>query len=267
KVQKRHPADYSINASLAWSLRSLNPQQWDEAITFRRIAVAVRPQSSIANWYLGYSLQTVGKLDEAMAYYQTVIALDPSHAPAHFSLANILRVRGKPDEALVHFRKAVDLLPTDPNPLNSVAWELATCADPRLRDPAKAVDLAKKVVDLSIRQGDDRDKPGRGRLGNYWNTLGVAHYQAGNLEEAIAALQKSLEIAKEFANGDDSRYVCEDWLFLAMANWKLERKDEARKWYDQAAKWAVKKAPKDEEHKELRRFLAEAATLMGIEEK
>ncbi|HKB06142.1 MAG TPA: protein kinase, partial [Gemmataceae bacterium] len=227
KVQRRYPADYSINVSLGWSLRSLNPQQWDEAIAFRRIAVAVRPQSSTANWYLGYSLQTVGKLDEAMPYYQTVIALDPDHAPAHFSLANILRVRGKPEEALVHFRTAVDLLPTDPNPLNGLAWELLTSADPRLRDPAKAVDMAKKVVELSIKQGDDRNKDGRDRLGNYWNTLGVAHYRAGNLEEAIAALQKSLAIAKAITKGDDSRYVCEDWLFLAMANWKLERKDEA----------------------------------------
>jgi eukaryotic-like serine/threonine-protein kinase len=260
RVQRRHPADYSINASLAWSLRSLKPQLWDEAIAFRRIAVAVRPQSATANWYLGYSLHTVGKLDEAMAYYETVITLDSGHAPAHFSLANILRLRGKPEEAFVHFRKAVDLLPTDPNPLNGLAWELATCIEPRLRDPAQAVDLGKKVVELSVNQRDDRDRDGRNRLGNYWNTLGVAHYQAGNLDEAIAALQTSLKIA----NGGDDRYVCEDWLFLAMANWKLDRKDEARKWYDRAVSWIDKKKPKEEE---IRRFRAEAAALLGIEVK
>ncbi|HKB06144.1 MAG TPA: protein kinase [Gemmataceae bacterium] len=263
KVQRQYPADYSINASLGWSLRSLNPPKWDEAIIFRSIAVAVRPQSAIANWHLGYSLHLVGKLDEAMPYYQTTIDLDSSHAPAHFSLANILRVRGNPEQALVHFRIAVELLPTDPNPLNGLAWELATCVEPKLRDPGKAVDMAKKVVDLSVKQKDDRDRPGRDRLGNYWNTLGVAHYQAGNLEEALAALQKSLEISK-IAKGDDSRYVCEDWLFLAMANWKLERKDEARKWYDRAADWMVKKKPKEEE---IRRFRAEAAALLGIEMK
>ena len=238
----------------------MDPPQWDEAIAFRRIAVAVRPQSPTANFYLGFSLHTVGKLDEAMIYYRTAIALDPEHAPAQFSLANVLRARGKPEEALVHFRKASDLLPTDPNPLNGLAWELATCAEPRLRDPARAVDLGKKVVELSITQGDDRDQPGRDRLGNYWNTLGVAHYRAGNLEAALAALQKSLELA----NGGNSRYVCADWFFLAMANWKLDRKDEAREWYDRAVEWAVKKAPKDEE---LRRFKAEAAALMGVGEK
>jgi tetratricopeptide (TPR) repeat protein len=94
KVQRRYPADYSINASLAWSLRNLNPPQWDEAIAYRRIAVAVRPQSSSANWYLGWSLHyQQKKVDEAMAYYRTTIDLDPGHAPAHFCLAVALRGR------------------------------------------------------------------------------------------------------------------------------------------------------------------------------
>jgi serine/threonine-protein kinase len=260
KVQRRYPADYSVNASLGWSLRSLKQPRWDEAIAFRRIAVAVRPQSPTANFYLGFSLHTVGMLDEALPYYQTAIELDPGHAPAHFSLAGVLRARGKPEQALAHFRKAADLLPTDPNPLNGLAWELATCADPGLRDPVRAVDLAKKVVDLSLAQGDDKDKTGRDRLGNYWNTLGVAHYRAGQLDEAVAALRKSLEIAE----GGEDRYVCEDWLFLAMSTWQMNRKAEARNWYNRAVEWIVKKKASEEE---LLSFRAEAVALMGIEEK
>jgi hypothetical protein len=88
----------------------------------------------------------------------------------------------------------------------------------------------------------------------------VAHYRAGNLEDALAALHTSLKIA----DGGDDRYVCEDWFFLAMVNWKLDQKDEARKWYDRAMEWTLKKASKDEE---VRRCRAEAAALMGVEEK
>src|SRR5204862_5744965 len=149
-------------------------------------------------------------------YYQTVVQLDPGHRPAHSRLANTLRLRGKCELALAHFRKSVELLPTDPNPLNGLAWELATCVETRLRDPARALDMAKKVVELSVKQKDDRDKPGRDRLGNYWNTLGVAHYLTGDLEEAVVAFHTSLRLAA----GGQERYVCEDWLFLAMANWK-----------------------------------------------
>jgi tetratricopeptide (TPR) repeat protein len=260
KVQRCHPADYSVNVSLGWSLRSLKKPLWDEAIAYRRIAVAVRPQSAIANFYLGYSLQTRDQLDEALHYYRTAVDLDPSHAPAQYSLAYLLSARGKPEEALVYFRNASELLPTDPFPLNGLAWELATCAEPKLRDPAKATAMAKRVVELSVRQGDDRDAAGRDRLGNYWNTLGVAHYRAGDLEEALAALQKSLDFAESGESKGDSKFVCEDWLFLAMTNWKLDRKCEARRCYDRATQWMAKKAPKDEA---LRRVRAEAE-LMGI---
>ena len=86
----------------------------------------------------------------------------------------------------------------------------------------------------------------------------MAHYQAGNLNEAIAALETSLRLA----DGGEERYVCEDWLFLAMANWRLDRTGEARKWYDRAAGWMAKKKPEEEE---IRRFRAEAAALLGIE--
>jgi len=195
-----------------------------------------------------------------MAYYRKTIALDPDHAPAHFCLAVALRGLGKPEEALAHFRTAADILPNDPNPLNSLAWELTTSAEPKLRDPAQAVVLAKRAVELSVKQGDDRDPTGRGRLGSYWNTLGLALYRAGNPEEAIAALEKSLDVA----NGLDRAYVCEDWFFLAMANWKLDRKDEARKSYDRGVEWLAKKASKDDK---LRHFRAEAAEILGIEVK
>jgi hypothetical protein len=141
-----------------------------------------------------------------------------------------------------------------------LAWELATNSDPKLRDTARAVVLAERVVDLSRKQGDDRDTDGRNRLGNYWNTLGVARYRTDKLEGAIDALQTSLK----FANGGEPRYACEDWFFLAMASWKLDHKDVARSWYDRAVAWAMKNEPKDEE---LRRFRAEAAALLGIEEK
>lgn len=53
-----------------------------------------------------------------------------------------------------------------------------------------------------------------------------------------------------------------DWLFLAMAHWKLGHKDEARKWYDQAIR-----SPQTSTllEGELPRYRGEAAKLLGIE--
>jgi len=97
---------------------------------------------------------------------------------------------------------------------NNVAWLLATNPDTRLRDPHRAVELAKKAVELAPMQG------------MFWNTLGAAHYRTGEWKAAIAALEKSIELR----SGGDAF----DWFFLAMAHWQIGDKDRAQKWYDQA---------------------------------
>jgi hypothetical protein len=49
-----------------------------------------------------------------------------------------------------------------------------------------------------------------------------------------------------------------------MAHWKLGAKDKAGAWYDRAVEWMDKNQPNN---KELRRFRAEAAELLGRTEK
>ena len=101
---------------------------------------------------------------------------------------------------------------------NSLAWLLATCADPKLRDPGRAVELAKKAVELAPNASD------------IWNTLGVALYRAGDWEAAIEALEKSERLTPD-------KYLTSNGFFLAMAHWQLGQKDEARAWYDRAVAW------------------------------
>ena len=55
-----------------------------------------------------------------------------------------------------------------------------------------------------------------------------------------------------------------DWFFLAMAHERLGAKDKARQCYAKAIAWMDKNKPQDEE---LRRFRAEAAALLAINEK
>jgi hypothetical protein len=62
----------------------------------------------------------------------------------------------------------------------------------------------------------------------------------------------------EVRKGGDSN----DWFFLAMAKWRLNEKDEARKWFRKAVGWMEKNQPKNEE---LRRFRVEAGALLGLE--
>ena len=53
-------------------------------------------------------------------------------------------------------------------------------------------------------------------------------------------------------------------IFLAMAHWQLGDKILARSWYDKVVSWMEKNQPNNEE---LLRFRAEAAALLGVNQK
>jgi uncharacterized protein HemY len=111
--------------------------------------------------------------------------------------------------------------------------------------------LAKKAVKLAP------------AVGNYWKTLGAAHYRAGSWKEAVATLETSMELRK----GGDSF----DWFLLAMAHWQLGDKEHARKWHEKAIGWIEKNQKQLQQNKqrdeELHRFRAEADELLGIKKK
>jgi tetratricopeptide (TPR) repeat protein len=132
---------------------------------------------------------------------------------------------------------------SDPEAENDLAWFLATGPDPRLRAPGQAVELAKKLVEQVPQQAA------------CWNTLGVAHYYAGNWQAAVAALDRSVRLP-----GGKNAYNC---FFLAMAHHRLGAREEVRMWYDRGVQGMDKTRPKDER---LGHFRAEAAALLGINE-
>ena len=76
----------------------------------------------------------------------------------------------------------------------------------------------------------------------------------GNHKAAVEMLRKGMELDRSESPGI--------WLFLAMAHWQLEHKEEARQWYDKAAAYLEKNKPFEYEC----RFRAEAAELLGIAE-
>ena len=245
RAQCRYPADFWINLRLGVSLIWLQkPNHVLEGIGYSRVAVAVRPQSAPALMCLGLGYAFLGEHDQAIACYRKSIELDPKYGRAHSGLGLALWKQGKLDEAIASYRKAIELDPEDAHAHNNLAWLLATCPEAKFRDAKRAVELAKRAVELNRQEGDN------------WKTLGVAHYRAGSWKDAVAGLEKSMELGKGGA--------AYDWFFLAMAHWQLGKKAEARTRYDQAVEWMGKNQPKSEE---LLRFRAEAEELMKIEQK
>ncbi len=99
------------------------------------------------------------------------------------------------------------------------------------------------------------------KAGNYWRTLGVAHYRAGDWKAAVVALDKSVELR----GGVDAS----DRFFLAMAYRKLGKHDESREAYNQALQWLEKKEKtlSAVQAEELRRFRNEAEEVLELKKK
>jgi predicted Zn-dependent protease len=144
-------------------------------------------------------------------------------------------------EAGQAFRQAFDRDPDNLRILTDLADYLADCPDPDCRHPAEAVELAAKAV---ARAPED---------GTVWATLGVANYRAGNGRQAVAALERSVELRNGNANGVEG-------FFLVMASWQAGDREPARERFARLARWMDQSRPNDED---LRRVRAEAAGLLG----
>jgi uncharacterized protein HemY len=92
-----------------------------------------------------------------------------------------------------------------------------------------------------------------GRVGGCWNTLGVAQYRLGKWKDAAVSLEEARHLHKD----KDAA----DWLFLAMAQWRLGQKQLARASYNRAlGLLSVYEYPPAE----VNRWRDEAAALLGI---
>lgn len=177
------------------------------------------------------SLTALGRLQEAEAVLRRAIesqektgelpgGTDPKiWGWLWYSLGLLLHETGRYEEAADAFRKShhqfEDLAAKSPGAIqNIIAWILVDTPAIQFRDPKRAIRILKKIL---------QDDPLWGRC---WATLAIAHFELGQWDDALEAMQKSLE-----ANKKETQL---DQFFMAMMHWQCGNKHEARKWYDKA---------------------------------
>jgi serine/threonine protein kinase/tetratricopeptide (TPR) repeat protein len=233
------PHDYAVQQCLLDILTRIGDTA--QTLVILRDNVAALPDCGMAHYHLAVVLEREGRDDEAIVEFQKASELRSDWEWPQVCLAQIFTRAGRFQEADEAYRKAREAVPKNAGELNNRAWNFATSADLKSRNPRWAVELAEKGVEL---------EPQNVLIPN---TLGVAHYRAGSWQKAIEWLEKSIEVRK----GGNSF----DWFFLAMAHWRLGNRDEARKWYGKAVEWMDTNQPQNEE---LRRFRAETEELMKV---
>ena len=207
-------AESNIGAAL------LQHGETTEAISYLRKAIEKAPRHAQAHLNLGNALLQNGDTDSAITEYEKTLTLPFDHAESHYSIANALRKKGDVQAAIDHYHQAIQIRPdyadahnnlgnalrqlgrveeaeheyqaaldSSPNLLlaqNNLAWLLATAADPRLRNGAKAVQLAEQAVVAT----DGNDPV-------LLHTLAAAYAEKGEFDKAIGAARDALAIADE----------------------------------------------------------------------
>jgi serine/threonine-protein kinase len=111
-AQRRYPGDFWLNIHLGYALYSA--KNWEEAVAYSRVAVALRPDSALAHNNLGGALNEQGRWREAEAAYREAIRLRPDFPLAHYGLGGALNEQGRYKEGEAACREAIRLKPDSP---------------------------------------------------------------------------------------------------------------------------------------------------------
>ena len=113
---------------------------------------------------------------------------EPEKAIWHRLIGDLMLSQKMEKKALVAYEKAFSLEPANPEIMNNYAWLLLTSADLSLRDPQRALTLARSAAALNPK-------------GHVLDTLATAYWANGFLEEAIAAERQAI-----FVDPDGRRF-------------------------------------------------------------
>jgi tetratricopeptide (TPR) repeat protein len=187
----------------------------------------------------------LGQRDSVRKLYVEAVAA-PNASPLDLAAQGVARLeRGDRTgytaacETLVHrFGKT-----GKPAAANEVAWACSIGPD-ALPDLKPAVELARRAVQANPKDYDAQ------------NTLGAILYRAGQHEEAVRELNQAIKLNRTGGTGWD-------FIFLALAQHRLGRPDEARTWLDKAVRGAAwEKTLNETQRLELHLLRREAEALL-----
>lgn len=177
----RHPSDKNVGVTVGLSLR-MGPEDY------------MNNFPELANSFLETTHFEPLNYDEATYY---------SHR------AMIFYEEKQYGKSISSLQKVIDLNPNDSYVLNNLAWVLATCIDPKYRDGVKAIQLAKKALEIN-------NHP------NILDTLAAAYAENGSFDKAQKTQQKAIELYRKKEDNNQ----------IAKANVRLEAYQMEKPWRD-----------------------------------
>ena len=178
RTLQSNPGDAQAHAGLGRVL--LEAGQSDEALEQWTEAARLDPKNPEFHYHVAAALARKGDLQGATVQFDQVLELDPQSASAHYGLGVVQQLKGNVPEACDHWRTAARLAPQLVDPVNNLAWVLATDPRDELRNGPEAVKLARRAVELA----------GTNNL-RMLDTLAAAYAEAGRFAEATATARQA----------------------------------------------------------------------------
>jgi tetratricopeptide (TPR) repeat protein len=121
----------------------------DGAIAEFRKALDLNPNEQHTQIFLGNALAEKGDLKGAKDQFQDAIQKNPKDAETRVGVAFALAQSKDEAGAITQLKAALELEPDSPGAENNLAWIYATSENPKLRNPAQALILARRAVATS----------------------------------------------------------------------------------------------------------------------
>jgi Flp pilus assembly protein TadD len=134
----------------------------------------------------------MGDPGQALADRNRALELAPDEVSLYHARGHVHARLGDEERAIADNLEALKRRADDARTCNNLAWLYATASRQELRDPARAVELARKAVE----RGGGKD------LGHL-DTLAVALAAAGQFEEAVKEMTRAIELAPQ---GEQEEY-------------------------------------------------------------
>jgi tetratricopeptide (TPR) repeat protein len=166
------------NRGIAW----WSKREPDKAMLDFEEAVRLDPNDVNALTNRGFALYLQQNYEKAIHDFDESIRIDPKYVNAIGNKATALVKLKKYSEAMQSFAAALRLSPVD-WVYRDFALFRASCPDAQFRDGEKAVELAKKSIELAGSYADS----------SYHGALAAAYAEGGDFEKAMAAQQTALK--------------------------------------------------------------------------
>ena len=149
-----------------------------------RKATHIPAAAAEAYYDLGVTAGNEGNMAEAVSDYERSFELDPAAPLTVGALVSVHLMQHRLADAIRVLRAATAASPNDPRLANTLAWFLATMPDEKLRDGPKALELARRAVELT-----------NGQDPTTLRTLAAAYAETGDFDQAIQTAQRAIELA------------------------------------------------------------------------